>query len=153
MGRRERPKRETSAGGVVFRLTSEGPKFLLIKDAYQKWGLPKGHLDHGEVPEAAARREVGEETGLRDLVMHRPLGMIDWYFRFRGRLIHKFCHFFLCEAASGTPVPQVEEGISQCCWYSYSDAVQTISYENAREILQQAGEALEQIQADAQQDT
>ncbi len=153
MGRREKPKRETSAGGVVFRLTPEGPKFLLIKDAYHKWGLPKGHLDRGEVPEAAARREVGEETGLQDLVMHRPLGMIDWYFRFRGRLIHKFCHFFLCEAATGTPVPQMEEGISQCCWYSYSDAVQTISYENARQILRQAGEALERLEADAKQET
>lgn len=150
MGRRERAKRETSAGGVVFRRTSDGPKYLLIRDPYAKWGFPKGHLTQGESAEDAATREVGEETGLGSLVLHRALGMIDWYFRFRGRLIHKSCHFFLCESPGGVPVPQLEEGISQCCWYSFEEAERAISYDNAREILRLAGAAVNELYPSAQ---
>ncbi len=127
---------------MIFRCTPDGPKFLLIKDGYKNWGFPKGHLAEGEAPEDAARREVIEETALDDLIMHEPLGVIDWYFRFRGRLIHKYCHFFLFESRTGSPTPQVEEGISACCWYLFPDAVRTISYENARGILHQAGTAV-----------
>lgn len=150
MGRRGRAKRETSAGGVVFRLTADGPRFLLIKDPYSKWGLPKGHLRQGERAEDAARREVGEETGLEGLVLHRELGVIDWHFRFRGRLIHKFCHFFLCESPAGIPVPQLDEGISQCCWFSFDEATNTISYDNARGILRQAGAVVRELHPDGE---
>lgn len=131
-------KRETSAGGVVFRCTPEGPRYLLIHDAYGKWGFPKGHLDHGESAETAARREVLEEAGLDQLVLHTHLGRIDWHFRFRGRLIHKFCDFFLYESRSGEPVPERGEGITSCRWCSAEDAIETISYANARELLEHA---------------
>jgi len=139
MGRSEKAKQETSAGGVVFRQTPDGIKFLLIKDPYRKWGLPKGHVDSGESYEETADREVTEETGLEHLVLHGSLGEIDWHFRFRGKLIHKCCHFFLFEAPTGSPCPQAEEGILACQWFTYDEAVQTISYENARRILCQAG--------------
>ncbi len=142
MGKKGKAKRETSAGGVIFRCTAEGPKFLLIKDGYKNWGFPKGHLIEDEAPEDAARREVIEETSLRDVVLHEPLGTIDWFFRFRGTLIHKYCHFFLFESSAGAPTPEAEEGISACSWYSYPDAVTTISYENARGILRVAGAAV-----------
>ncbi len=139
MGRRDRAKRETSAGGVVYRLTSDGPKFLLIRDPYSKWGFPKGHITRDERAEEAARREVGEETGLRDLLLRGELGLIDWYFRFGGRLIHKTCHFFLFESPAGVPEPEADEGISRCCWYSFDEATEAISYDNARDVLRSAG--------------
>ena len=81
-------ERETSAGGVVFRRgTGDDVRFLLIRDSYRNWGLPKGHLELDEPPADAARREVAEETGLRDLILHGPIQVIDWYFRFRGKTI------------------------------------------------------------------
>lgn len=133
-----RAKREVSAGGVLFRCTPDGPRYLLILDAYRKWGFPKGHVDPGESAEEAARREVQEETGLRELVRHDYLGQIEWYFRLRGRLIHKFCDFYLFEAPSGEPVPQRAEGITSCRWYPAEAALATISYRNARGLLEQA---------------
>src|SRR5207247_6702768 len=85
-----RAQRETSAGGVVFRRGPDGQvRFLLIRDSYKNWGFPKGHLESGEPPAEAARREVGEETGLEELILHGPSKVIDWYVRCRGTTSHK----------------------------------------------------------------
>jgi 8-oxo-dGTP pyrophosphatase MutT (NUDIX family) len=129
---------ETSAGGVVYRWSDQGPRFLLIRDAYAHWGLPKGHLEEGESPEAAALREVEEETGLGGLVLGPPLEVIDWHFRSRRGLIHKKCHFFLIESTSGDAVPQINEGITECLWLTPEEAVERISYDNTREVLRMA---------------
>lgn len=137
-----RAKKESSAGGVLFRCTAAGPRFLLILDAYGKWGFPKGHIQQGETAEAAARREIEEETGLGDLALHESLGTIDWYFRLRGRLIHKYCEYFLFEAPSGAPTPQAEEGIADCRWFEALEALATISYANARALLERATEVV-----------
>ncbi len=132
---------ELSAGGVVFRRTPDnGVVFLLIRDSYRNWGFPKGHVEPGEESAAAARREVAEETGLADLVLHAPVLEIDWFFRFRGRLIHKTCAFFLMESAAGEVCPQKDEGITACRWAPLDEALKTVSYANAREVLRMAGE-------------
>jgi 8-oxo-dGTP pyrophosphatase MutT (NUDIX family) len=56
---------EVSAGGIVFRRAPDlSPIYLLIRDSYDNWGFPKGHLENGESPAEAALRETGEETGL-----------------------------------------------------------------------------------------
>jgi 8-oxo-dGTP pyrophosphatase MutT (NUDIX family) len=112
--------------------------FLLIRDSYKNWGFPKGHLELGEAPELAALREVQEETGLDDLALRGEIDTIDWHFRFRGRLIHKICHFYLMESASAETSPQREEGITACRWATMPDAMQCISYANARAVLERA---------------
>jgi len=144
----KKAQRETSAGGVVFRRADGAARYLLIRDSYKNWGFPKGHLKVGEPPADAARREVEEETGLGDLVLHGPIRVIDWYFRFRGKTIHKYCHFFLFESRTGDPTPQLDEGISACSWHELDDAVLTISYDNARGVLRRGAEmvrALEEV--------
>ena len=147
--RQPRAERETSAGGVVFRRGAGGDvRFLLIRDSYRNWGFPKGHLEPGEPPADAARREVAEETGLAELILHGPIQVIDWYFRFRGKTIHKYCHFFLFEAQHGEPVPQVDEGITDCTWRSYDESREMISYDNARGVLERAAEMVRAMDAE-----
>lgn len=111
---------------------------LLIRDPYGNWGLPKGHLEDGEGPSEAGLREVAEETGLGDLQLGPRLGTIDWHFRLRGRLIHKYCTFFLMTSGQGTPVPQAEEGITACEWVPLLEAIAVVDYENAREVVRDA---------------
>ena len=136
------PHVETSAGGVIYRWRNEIPHILLIRDGYAHWGLPKGHLESGETPDAAALREAREETGLGDLVLGPRLQTIDWYFRDRGRLVHKFCHFFLVTSHEGDAVPQLDEGITACQWLPLEQAVAQVTYANAREVIRIAGERL-----------
>ncbi len=132
---RTRAREERSAGGVVFHIADGQALFLLIRDSYRNWGFPKGHLEKDEAPDRAALREVQEETGLASLSLRGEIETIDWYFRFRGRLIHKYCHFFLIESSSSETSPQREEGITACRWAPLNDAVELISYANARDVL------------------
>ena len=55
-----------SAGVVVLRRSPAGWLFLMLR-AYRNWDFPKGAVEPGEEPLAAARREVREETLIEDL--------------------------------------------------------------------------------------
>jgi len=141
MAPKKRPEREVSAGGIVFRRDADGTaRFLLIRDSYQHWGFPKGHLEDGESPAVAATRETQEETGLEQLILQGPIRLIDWHFRFRGKYIHKFCHFFLFESPAGEAVPQVAEGITAVRWEPLEKALEVLSYDNARGVLRRGAE-------------
>ena len=136
--RHHRSVEEVSAGGIVVRRAPEGPVFLVIRDSYDNWGFPKGHLEQGESAADAALREVAEETGVAGLHLVGEIETIDWYFRFRGRLIHKICHFYLLETDREQTNPQREEGITACRWEPYEQASGLVSYENARGVLRRA---------------
>ncbi len=128
---------------MVARRIEGSVHFLLIKDPYGKWGLPKGHLEGKESSDEAAVREVGEETGLDELRVGPSLGTIDWYFRLKGDLVHKFCEYFLMASRDGDARPEVEEGITECQWLPVPDAITTVAYDNAREVVERAAAALE----------
>ena len=134
---------EISAGGVVVRTIQGVPHTLIIRDPYRKWGLPKGHAEGSETPAETARREVVEETGLTDVRLGEELVTIDWFFRARGRKIHKFTTFFLMFSDRGDAVPQEDEGITACAWVPLETAHEKISYDNASEVVKLAQRLLD----------
>lgn len=58
--------KKIAAGVIPARRVGGGWRLLVLR-AYRNWDFPKGMMEAGEEPLAAARRETAEETGLRDL--------------------------------------------------------------------------------------
>jgi ADP-ribose pyrophosphatase YjhB (NUDIX family) len=67
-------KKTHSAGGVV--INDEG-QVLVVSQHGTSWSLPKGHIEPGENAVVAAKREIYEESGIRDLEFIRELGSYE----------------------------------------------------------------------------
>jgi 8-oxo-dGTP pyrophosphatase MutT (NUDIX family) len=126
----------------VFRRDGSRLLVLLIRDAHRNWGFPKGHVERGEAVADAAVREVREETGLDRLALVAPVQTIAWRFRFRGRAIHKTCHFFAIESADVRTRPQRREGITACRWVTFDQGAELLTHDNARGVLAAALETI-----------
>lgn len=62
---------ETSAGGAVI---NKARVVVVFQNLTKTWCLPKGHIENGESPEEAARREIFEETSIKELNLVQKLG-------------------------------------------------------------------------------
>jgi deoxyribose-phosphate aldolase len=102
---------ERAAGGLVVRVREAGRReVLLIDDAYGHVTFPKGHVEPGETWEAAAIREIREETGIEARIL-APLGRVEYPVERDGQVVRKQVRLFLLEEIdeADDPVPQVEE--------------------------------------------
>jgi 8-oxo-dGTP diphosphatase len=93
---------------VVCRM---GTRILLVGKANSRWSLPGGKPDAGETLEAAAVRELMEETRLQ------AMGM-QYLFEFAGA---RTCHHVFAAHVDEqqTPVPSNE--ITRCTWAKVTD--------------------------------
>jgi ADP-ribose pyrophosphatase YjhB (NUDIX family) len=70
---------------------------------YAWWTTPGGGIRAGESPEAAARREVAEETGLRDLALGPCVWVREFEFTWRGRRYRQRERIFAARVAPFEP--------------------------------------------------
>lgn len=150
--KKRRHRVEVSSGGLVFKRTKQGVYFAMMKDSFGKWAFPKGHVRAGENYRKAAEREIEEELGLADLRFKKELGQIDIWFRDRfvhkGKLVHKYIHYFLFQAAPGARVRKPEskekgERIQAVAWVPVGKIMKQSSYSDMKPIIKRALRALE----------
>ena len=113
----ERFKKEiplvVAAGGKV--INQNGKVLFIYRN--DKWDLPKGKLDKGEEIEAAAIREIEEETGVDGLKIERFLAKTYHIFKRGGIFKLKETHWFeMSTEYSGKLIAQKEEGITKVKW-------------------------------------
>lgn len=136
-------RRELSAGGVAAR--REGGRWLvaLLKTEHKRgkvWVLPKGHVELAQQENLAeaARREVEEEAGLRDLSVKNELGVTRFKFQAETAMVFKTVHYFLMLTSQKILSPQTEEGLLEAKWFSIEDAIAALAYDTDAEIVRRA---------------
>ena len=63
-------RKTKAAGGIVVNQAGE---VLLVSQRGESWSFPKGHIDLGESALEAAKREIFEESGVKELTLVKPL--------------------------------------------------------------------------------
>lgn len=137
-----------SAWGVVYYVSDEWPKFLIIKryalSKKVEWVAPKWKIQSWESSQIAAVREIFEETWLKktDLIIKQELWEIQISLRSEERWnLDKDIVFFLVEY-KGNPadvkIPQWEWYLWYYKWANIQEVLWLIYYENLRELFRKA---------------
>lgn len=134
-----------SAGAVVFRKEGTKIKFLLLCHGTKEkfwWDFPRGHVEKGETLKQTARREVFEETGIKDLIFLPNFQKSTSYFfyghkdREEGKLIFKTNIFYLVETKNIKI--KISSEHHNFCWLPYKLALKTLTFKNSKKILERA---------------
>ena len=132
---------QISAGGVAFRGSDSKPEIAIVSVKPKlSWQLPKGIVDAGELPQAAAVREVREEAGMETELI-RLIETIEYWYRSvkYGKPVryHKFVHFYLMEYKSGD-VSQHDHEVEEARWVSFEEALEMLDFKSEREVAEKA---------------
>ena len=139
---------EKSAGAVVFRRENNKIYYLLLhypgashRAERDYWDFPKGHIEKGEKIEETVKREVFEETGLKEIkILPGFKETIKYYFKFQGKKVLKFVTFFLAETKEKDI--QISPEHIGYDWLTYEEARSRLNFQNSKEILEKANNLL-----------
>lgn len=139
---------EKSAGTVIFRKEQGIVKYLLLhypstvrRAKKDYWDFPKGHIEKGEKEKETVKREVEEETGLKDLKFID--GFKEWikyFFRHKQKIVFKIVTFYL--AKTETDKVKISGEHIGYDWLSYEKSIQQLTFKNAKEVLKKANDYL-----------
>ncbi len=120
-----------SAGAVVI---VDGRCLAIRLVARPEWVLPKGHLEEGETAEAAAVREVREETGLEVRTIVR-IG--ETRYSFGPDVRHrKLVEWFLAEQVGGSL--QLDPAFGEATLLDEAEVSNVLTHEADRDLVARA---------------
>lgn len=119
---------EKSCGAIII----DGDKILVIQQAEGHWGFPKGHVENDETEVQTAIREIKEETNL-DVEINENYRYVEHYSPKEG--VEKDVIYFIAKKIGGE-IKLQEEEVKNICWLSYEDALERLTYDNSKELLQ-----------------
>ena len=115
---------------MIVERTGEGPRVAVVhRPRYDDWSLPKGKLEPGESCEAAALREVEEETGMR-CELGRELEPAR-YKDHKGR--SKIVRWWEMSVIGGEFAANDE--VDELRWCPAERAISLVDYEHDRELI------------------
>lgn len=134
------PKDESQAAVATAKTTRNRSRAVLA--------LPKGIVDQGEKAQAAAVREVLEETGIvaepvTKLADNKYVYVRKWG---DGERVFKIVSFYLMRYVSGeidNLSPDMRIEVKRALWVPLSEAGKQVAYSNERKLLRQAQEYVE----------
>ena len=142
----------TSSGAALFRRIDGALHFLAVESRSERgyWGLVKGHVEAGESIAEAARREIAEEVGLRD-VSFLPGFREEVRYRLPSG-DDKVVYYFLADAGTGDVRLQAEE-IADYRWLPFPAVCELFTFPEAGRVVEHAvgflGASGEATRADA----
>lgn len=129
--------REPTSGGIVFRFTPDKKdiEILLIQDSKDRWTIPKGHIEPGETAKMTARREIEEETGLKNVQVLSWLGKIHFKYRRLDKLVLMTTQIYLVRSLDSHEKPTPERWMKGIQWFSFADALEAIEYDDIEKLM------------------
>jgi len=104
------------------------------------WALPKGNIGPDEKPEAAALREVTEETGVEARPVTK-LGDVRYVYTWDGERIFKVVSFYLFRyrrGRLGDIAPEQRVEVAEARWLPLEEAPRLLAYRGEREMAEKA---------------
>ena len=126
-----------SAGAIVFRYENNEIKYLLVKYGWGHWEFPRGGMEERESLEETARREIEEETGIKDVKFIE--GFKEWikfFFKLRDENIMKIATFLLAETQ--TKEINLSREHDDYIWLNCEEALKKLTFDNSKEVLKKA---------------
>jgi bis(5'-nucleosidyl)-tetraphosphatase len=133
--------REKSCGAVVYLRKGSETLYLLLNYEAGHWDFVKGNVEINESEKETVVRELREETGITDAKFIEGFKeRIEYYYRRQGDTVHKEVVFYLMETSTENITLSFEHIGS--IWLNYSQAMEKLTFKNAKEMLKKADEFL-----------
>ena len=135
-------KKDKSIGIVPICEIEKGHKFLLVLHKAGHWAFPKGHTQGEETPVETAKRELYEETGLKEIDIIKDIKFSEKYLI--DNEIEKVVEYFvgLSEEICEGPLAGFEYEIAEIKWATYDEAQKLITFSESRKMLDKVVEFL-----------
>ncbi|MBU2101244.1 NUDIX domain-containing protein [Patescibacteria group bacterium] len=137
--------KDESIGVIPVYRNEKEDLYLIIKHKGDHWAFPKGHAEEGELIEQTARRELLEETDIKDIDIDLNTEFVEKYsFPRDGDVYDKTVTYFvgIVSTIDKEIAPDPTEEIEESRWVSFNEAQDILTHEEARTVLKEVKDYL-----------